>query len=94
MHNKCKNIVMSLSDKVLLHQIKAAIINHCLSFEQVCDEWVEDYEILEGTFDNITTCRYTVPSVTSIGRIYQTLILAVMEQYEDVVEAIRIRIIY
>ena len=85
---------MSLSDKVLLHQIKAAIINHCLSFEQVCDEWVEDYEILEGTFDNITTCRYTVPSVTSIGRIYQTLILAVMEQYEDVVEAIRIRIIY
>ena len=28
-------------------------------------------------------------SVTSIGRVYQTFILAVMEQYGDVVEAIR-----
>ena len=80
---------MSLSDKELLYQLKAASANHCLSFEQVCDEWIEDYDILEGKFDNITTCRYTVSSVTSIGRVYQTFILAVMEQYEDVVEAIR-----
>ena len=88
-HNKCKDIVMSLSDKALLYQFKAASVNHCLSFEQVCDEWIEDYDILEGKFDNITTCGYTVSSVTSIGRGYQTFILAVMEQYGDVVEAIR-----
>ena len=89
MHNKCKDIVMSLSDKELLYQLKAASANHCLSFEQVCDEWIEDYDILEGKFDNITICGYTVSSVTSIGRVQQTFILAVMEQYEDVVEAIR-----
>ena len=88
-HNKCKDIVMKLSDKALLHQLKAASVNHCLSFEQVCDEWIEDYAISEGTFDNIATCRYTVPSVTSIGRVYQTLILAVMEKSEDVIEVIR-----
>ena len=46
MHNKCKDIVMSLSDKELLYQLKAASANHCLSFEQVCDEWIEDYDIL------------------------------------------------
>ena len=88
-HNKCKDIVMKLSDKALLHELKVASVNHCLSFEQVCDEWIEDYAISEGTFDNITTCRYTVPSVTSIGRVYQTLILAVMEKSEDVIEVIR-----
>ena len=44
---------------------------------------------MEGKFYNITTCGYTVSSVTSIGRVYQTFILAVMEQYGDVVEAIR-----
>lgn len=88
-HNRCKDIVMKLSDKALLHQLKAASVNHCLSFEQVCDEWIEDYDISEGTFDNIATCRYTVPSVTSIGRVYQTLILAVMGKSEDVIEVIR-----
>ena len=88
-HNKTKDIVAKLSDKALLHQLKAASVNHCLSFEQVCDEWIEEYGISEGNFDNIATCRYTVPSVTSIGRVYQTLILEVMELYESVVEAIK-----
>lgn len=88
-HNKTKDVVAKLSDKALLHQLKVASVNHCLSFEQVCDEWIEEYGISEGNFDNIATCRYTVPSVTSIGRVYQTLILEVMELYESVVEAIK-----
>ena len=88
-HNKTKDVVAKLSDKALLHQLKSACVNHCLSFEQVCDEWIEEYGISEGNFDNITTCRYTVPSVTSIGRVYQTLILDVIELYENVVEAIK-----
>ena len=73
----------------ILHQLKAAGVNHCLSFEQVCDEWIEEYGIEEGTFDNISTCKYNVPTVLSIGRVYQTLILNVMELYEDVIEAIK-----
>lgn len=88
-HNKTKDVVGKLSDKALLHQLKAAGVNHCLSFEQVCDEWIEQYGISEGSFDNITTCKYSVPSVTAIGRVYQILILDVMELYENVVEAIK-----
>lgn len=88
-HNKTKDIVRKLSDKALLHQLKAANVNHCLSFEQVCDEWIEEYGISEGSFDNITACRYNVPSVTAIGRVYQSLILDVVELYENIVEAIR-----
>ena len=72
------------------HQLKAAGVNHCLSFEQVCDEWIEkEYGIADGTFDNITTCKYEVPSVTSIGRVYQTLIVDVMGLYENIIEAIK-----
>ena len=73
----------------ILHQLKAAGVNHCLSFEQVCDEWIEEYGIEEGTFDNISTCKYNVPTVLSIGRVYQTLILNVMDLYENVIEAIK-----
>lgn len=50
-----------LSDSALLHELKAASVNHCLSFEQVCDEWIEKYNIKNGNFDNISTCKYNVP---------------------------------
>lgn len=88
-HNKTKDVVAKILDKELAHQLKVACVNHCLSFEQVSDEWIEDYGIVEGIFDNIITCKYTVPTVLSIGRVYQTLILSVMGQHEDVIETIR-----
>ena len=88
-HNQVKDVVNKLTDKDLLHQLKAAGVNHCLSYEQVCDEWIEEYGIEDGTFDNITTCKYTVPTVTSIGRVYQTLIMNVMGIHENVVETIK-----
>ena len=88
-NNRRGDIVARLSDQALAHQLRAAEVNHCLSFEQVCDEWIEEYQITEGNFDNITTCKYSVPTVTSIGRVYQTLILNVMGLYANVVEAIK-----
>ena len=88
-NNKCKDVVAKMSEKELEHQMKAAGVNHCLSFEQVCDEWIEEYGIQNGNFDNITTCRYTVPTVTAIGRVYQTLIMDVMQLYGSVAETIK-----
>ena len=88
-HNKVKDVVEKLTDKDLLHQLKAASVNHCLSYEQVCDEWIEEYQIVDGIFDNVSACKYTVPTVTSIGRVYQTLILDVMKLYENIIEAIK-----
>ena len=88
-HNKSKDIVAKLSDKAIAHQLKVAAVNHCLSFEQVCDEWIEEYEISEGAYDNISTCRYEVPTETSIGRVYQTLILGVVLPNQNIVEVIR-----
>lgn len=88
-HNNTRDIVVKISDKALAHLLKVACVNHCLSFEQVSDEWIEEFGISEGTFDNITTCRYEVPTETSIGRVFQTLISDVIKQYSDIVEAIR-----
>ena len=70
-HNKVKDVVGKMTDEDLVHQLRTAGVNHCLSF------------------DNITTCKYSVPTVTSIGRVYQTLILNVMGLYANVVEAIK-----
>lgn len=88
-HNKTRDVVGKLSDRALAHQLKVAGVNHCLSFEQIGDEWIEEYNIQDGTFDNVTTCRYEVPPVTAIGRVYQTLISDVIDLYDNVIEAIK-----
>lgn len=53
-----------------------------LSFEQVADEWIEQYQIKEGTFDTISNCKYTVPSAITIGRVYQQLVLSTAKENE------------
>ena len=64
-----------------------ALVNHCLSFEQVSDELIEDLNIPEGDFDTAAECRYTVPSATSIGMLYQGLVLSTMKD-DDAAQAI------
>lgn len=51
-----------------------APVNHCLSFEQVSDEVIEDYQIETGSFDTISGCQYSIPSFTAIGKLYSDLI--------------------
>lgn len=44
-----------------------AEVNHCLSFEQVGEEIIEEYNIENGSFDTITECQYNIPSYIDIG---------------------------
>ena len=88
-HNRSSDVVSMLPDKALKHQLKVACVNHCLSFEQVCDEWIEEYRITKGIADNSSRNKYEKESVTTVGREYQKLILDVMECRENVIEAIR-----
>lgn len=81
--NHRKDIVACLSKKNIEHQLKVAEVNHCLSFEQVCDEWIEQYNIPTGNFDTVNNCKYTVPSVTAIGRVYQQLVIEASKNRED-----------
>ncbi len=87
--NRTRDVVKKLSDDELRHQLKVASVNHCLTFEQVCYEWIEDFGITNGSFDNISQCRYTVPTETSIGRLYQMLIFNVADRFPDIISAIR-----
>ncbi|RGC79896.1 hypothetical protein DW241_15670, partial [Hungatella hathewayi] len=40
------------------------------------------FHSLAGNFDTITHCKYKLPSVTSIGRLYQRLIFNVHQEHE------------
>jgi hypothetical protein len=85
--NHRKEIISYFDKSDLSRQLRLAEVNHCLSFEQVAEELIEEYNISNGDFDTVAECKYTVPSITSIGRVYQMLVLAVCEN-EDVEQAI------
>lgn len=81
--NRRKDVIARLSKRNIEHQLKVAEVNHCLSFEQVSDEWIEQYGISIGIFDTVSNCKYTVPSVTAIGRVYQQLVLVTAKENEE-----------
>ena len=74
--NHRKDVISYFDKRSLNRQLRLAGINHCLSFEQVAGELIEEHGIPTGDFNTVKECKYTVPSVTSIGRVYQMLILA------------------
>ena len=80
--------VIKVFDKQdISRQLSLAEVNHCLPFEQVAEEIIEEYHIQDGKFDTVGECKYTVPSFTAIGRVYQQLVLAICED-GDIEQAI------
>ena len=89
-HNKVKDVVGKMTDEDLVHQLRTAGVNHCLSFEQVCDEVVEAYKIKEGKFDTISECQYDVPSFLDIGKLYSIMIEDCAKEGKEADELIKI----
>ena len=73
-NNKRGDIVAAMDDDCLRHHLEYADLNHCLPFERVSDELIADCGIKNGDYDTITNCKYSIPTATSIGRVYSTLI--------------------
>ena len=77
--NKRKVVVDCLGIDGIKKQLHDASVNHCLSFEQVSDEVINDYKIPLGDFDSITNCKYKVPSFQDIGKLYAILVESSVE---------------
>ena len=67
-------VVEKLGVDGIERQLNDAGVNHCLSFEQVCDEITEKYDLEDGDFDTVSNCRYSVPDPVDIGKLYATII--------------------
>lgn len=66
------------------------ITDHCLSFEQVSDEVIEQYRISNGDFDTITECKYTIPSFMDIGKLYSIMIEDCAKPGKEIDELLKI----
>lgn len=72
--NKRSEVVKKIGKEGLQYLYKTAEVNHCLTFEQVSDEVIEKYNIHQGEYDTVSTCKYTVPSFMAIGKDYRRLV--------------------
>lgn len=81
-------VVKCLGESGLKKLLKDACVNHCLSFEQVCDEVVAQYKIPLGDFESVENCKYAVPRYTDIGRLYSIIVLSIDE--EPVVQCVKV----
>lgn len=86
--NHRSEVVKILGMKEIKRQLSLAEVNHCLSFEEVSDELIEYFNINDGDFDTVKSCKYEVPSVQSIGKEYQRLILDVKKDNEDIMQVL------
>ena len=88
--NKRGVIVKALGEDGIDKQLYDAEVNHCLSFEQVSDEIIEQYHIPQGDFDTITDCEYSIPGFMDIGKLYSILIEDCAEPGQEIKELIEI----
>jgi len=58
-----------------------ADVLHCENIEKIADEFIEEYEIVQGEYDNLSCQEFTIPSYWNIGKIYSRLIFALGEDY-------------
>ena len=69
-----KAVVNSLGIENLNRIYEQADILHCEPIEKIADEYISCFDIPKGSFDNVGSCRYTVPDHFTIGKVYQRLI--------------------
>lgn len=88
--NRRRVISEMLGKKGIEKQLYDAEVNHCLSFEQVSDEIIEQYNIPQGDFDTITESKYIVPNFLDIGKLYCIMIEDCAESGKEVDELLKI----
>lgn len=87
--NKRSDIVNILGRTRLAKIYDLADIYHSDNIDRVSDDLIKEAAITEGTFDNIASAKYAIPSHWDIGKVYKRLILGISKEKEmDIIEAL------
>ena len=71
---KRSELVQFLGSKVVKRIYRYADVFHCEPIEKTADDFITNLNISAGSFDNVASCRYTVPDYWTIGEAYERLI--------------------
>lgn len=87
-NNKRHDVAKAIGESGVQWLIDFADVNHCLSFDQVSDEVINDYNIRQGKFNSVARCKYQVPSYLAIGAVYARLTTQIEANTEKYPEAL------
>ena len=71
---KRSELVQLLGEKAVKRIYRYADVFHCEPIEKTADDFITNLNIPAGSFDNVASCRYTVPDYWTIGEVYERLI--------------------
>lgn len=84
-----KRIVVEKMGKERISKIyELAEIYHCENIEKVAYEFIDDANIKNGEYDNISNCKYNVPTYWDIGKVYKRLIIMINNNKERYVDTL------
>ena len=72
--NKRADVIKKLGRDNIQRIYDYSDVFHCEPIEAVSAQWLERCGIEPGVFDNISVCRYRLPSFWDIGKVYCRLI--------------------
>lgn len=75
--NKRVDVVDSLGRETIKKIYELADVYHSDNIDSVSEEFIAQAELQHGTFDNVSACKYSVPSHWDIGKVYKRLILGI-----------------
>lgn len=69
-----RDVVSALGRETLKRIYRYADVLHCEPIERAAEEFITMREIQTGAFDNVGSCKYTIPDYWTIGEVYERLI--------------------
>lgn len=76
-------VVNAIGKERLQHIYNLADIYHSENIDKVSDELISYGNIQTGHFDNVSTAKYTLPTIWDIGKVYKRLIIDIAENRND-----------
>ena len=73
--NKRGNIVTSLGGTEISRLLELADVLHCEPIEATSGNLIERCRLAEGNFDNVSLCKYSVPTHFDIAKVYKRLVV-------------------
>jgi hypothetical protein len=80
--NKRCDVVLKLGAAEIDRLLNLADILHCEPIEKTAGELILQYDIINGNFDNITLCKFNVPTHFDIAKVYKRLIFAISQSQQ------------
>ncbi|MDR0468818.1 MAG: hypothetical protein LBH09_02470, partial [Peptococcaceae bacterium] len=73
--NKRSEVVLKLGEAEIARLLELADILHCEPVEVTSGKLIEHYGFVDGYFDNVSLCKYDVPTYFDIAKVYKRLII-------------------